>query len=181
MNRTLATTLSTPDGPFTLLAGDAGLLASGWTGDVADLLALVHPTLRPDPADVRELAGARADHEIAGAALAVDAYYSGELDAPSGIRVVQHSGPFRMDAWDALRDVAPGTQLTYTGYAALAGRPLAIRAAAAACAMNAAALFVPCHRILRTDGSLGGFRYGLEIKQRLLAREGMPEVTNTLF
>lgn len=181
MNRAFAMTLSTPDGVFTLLAGEEGLLASGWTSDFTDLLGLVHPTLRPDPANVRELTDSPAGHEISAAALAVDAYYSGDLDAPSSIRVVQRSGPFRMDAWDALRAVAPGTQLTYTEYAVLAGRPRAVRAAAAACAMNAAALFVPCHRILRADGSLGGFRYGLETKQRLLDREGMPEPPDTVF
>ena len=83
----------------------------------------------------------------------------------------QVSGEFRMQAWDALRAVAPGEAITYTQYAARAGRPLAVRAAAGACAMNAAALFVPCHRIVRTDGSLGGFRYGLPIKRSLLDRE----------
>ena len=51
------------------------------------------------------------------------------------------------------------------------GRPGAIRAAAAACARNAVALFVPCHRIIRTDGALGGFRYGLEVKRVLRAHE----------
>lgn len=181
MSHTLTTTIPTPDGLFTLVANDSGLLASGWTDDVASLLALVHPTLRPDPADVRAFAAGRTDHEIASAARAVDAYYAGELAAPGDITVVQQSGPFRMDAWAALRTVAPGTQLTYTEYAALSGRPAAVRAAAAACAMNAAALFVPCHRILRTDGSLGGFRYGLEIKQRLLKREGSPGELGTLF
>ena len=70
-----------------------------------------------------------------------------------------------------LREVKEGERLTYSEYAARAGRPAAVRAAAGACAMNAAALFVPCHRILRTDGTLGGFRYGLPIKESLLARE----------
>ncbi|MFP5311092.1 MAG: methylated-DNA--[protein]-cysteine S-methyltransferase, partial [Actinomycetes bacterium] len=51
------------------------------------------------------------------------------------------------------------------------GNPRAVRAAASACAFNAAALFVPCHRVIRTDGSLGGFRWGLRIKESLLARE----------
>jgi methylated-DNA-[protein]-cysteine S-methyltransferase len=61
--------------------------------------------------------------------------------------------------------------VTYTGFAALAGRPLAVRAAAAACARNAAAPFVPCHRVLRTDGTLGGYRWGLPVKRRLLDHE----------
>ena len=61
--------------------------------------------------------------------------------------------------------------VTYTEFAALAGRPAAVRAAAQACARNAAALFVPCHRVLRTDGSLGGFRWGLPVKRWLLDHE----------
>ena len=61
--------------------------------------------------------------------------------------------------------------MTYTGFAELAGRPRAVRAAAAACARNAAALFVPCHRVLRTDGGLGGFRWGLDVKKWLLGHE----------
>ncbi|MEU4712555.1 MGMT family protein, partial [Micromonospora purpureochromogenes] len=50
-------------------------------------------------------------------------------------------------------------------------RPAAVRAAAAACARNAAALFVPCHRVLRTDGTLGGYRWGLDVKEWLLGHE----------
>jgi methylated-DNA-[protein]-cysteine S-methyltransferase len=46
-----------------------------------------------------------------------------------------------------------------------------VRAAASACARNAAALFVPCHRVLRTDGTLGGFRWGVDVKRKLLAHE----------
>ncbi len=85
--------------------------------------------------------------------------------------MLQKSGPFRGHAWDMLRTVAPGHPVTYTEYAALSGNAKAVRAAASACAFNAAALFVPCHRVIRTDGSLGGFRWGLAIKESLLARE----------
>jgi methylated-DNA-[protein]-cysteine S-methyltransferase len=80
---------------------------------------------------------------------------------------------FLAGAWKALRDVRPGEPVTYTELAARTGNPAAIRAAAQACARNAAGLFVPCHRVIRTDGSLGGFRWGLEVKQWLLAHESM--------
>ena len=66
-----------------------------------------------------------------------------------------------------------GQIVTYREFAERAGRPAAIRAAASACGRNAAALFVPCHRIVRTDGSLGGYRYGLDIKRWLRAHEGI--------
>jgi methylated-DNA-[protein]-cysteine S-methyltransferase len=87
------------------------------------------------------------------------------------VPVLQKSGPFRSHAWDVLRTVAPGHPVTYTEYAELSGNAKAVRAAASACAFNAAALFVPCHRVVRTDGSLGGFRWGLAVKERLLDRE----------
>ena len=83
-------------------------------------------------------------------------------------------------AWNVLRDVQPGEPVTYTEFAALAGRPAAVRAAAQACARNAAALFVPCHRVLRTDGSLGGFRWGLDVKRWLLGHERRLPVTPRL-
>ncbi|SDR78577.1 methylated-DNA-[protein]-cysteine S-methyltransferase [Paraoerskovia marina] len=163
-----ACTLDTPDGPFSVVTrADGAVLASGWTDDVGSLVALIHPTLRP--AEVRP---AREDDPAVGHAVsAVRAYYAGDIAAPGRVAVVQVSGPFREAAWETLRDVEPGAPVTYTEYAERSGRPAAVRAAAGACAMNAAALFVPCHRVLRSDGSLGGFRYGLAIKESLLARE----------
>jgi methylated-DNA-[protein]-cysteine S-methyltransferase len=101
----------------------------------------------------------------------VRAYYAGEVAAVGQVAVRQRSGPYRQHAWEVLRDVPAGDQVTYTEYAHRTGRPAAVRAAAGACARNAAALFVPCHRVLRSDGTLGGFRYGLPIKESLLARE----------
>lgn len=166
-----ATTLTTPDGPFSILAADDAVLASGWTEDLAALLALVHPTLRGPGRTDPPAPSSAPEGVLEEAAAAVAAYYDGDHDAPGRVPVRQASGPFRAHAWDVLRKVKAGERLTYTQYATRAGRPAAVRAAAGACAMNAAALFVPCHRILRTDGSLGGFRYGLPVKQSLLTRE----------
>ncbi len=177
--RALTTTVTTPDGSFSLLLADGSILASGWTDDVAALAALVHPTLRPD--EIVEMHPAAREPHVIRAVEAVTGYYDGDLAAPGTITVLQHSGGFRMRAWDALRQVAPGERITYTEYAQRAGQPAAVRAAAAACAMNAAALFVPCHRVLRSDGGLGGFRYGLAVKQRLLERETDSEPAPMLF
>lgn len=155
-------TLDTPLGPFTaVVAADGAVLASGWTDDPAALLPLVHPALRPEP-----------EHgDLGPVADAVRRYHDGELSAVDGIAVRQRSGAFLEHAWDVLRAVPPGAPVTYTEYAAKAGRPAAVRAAASACARNAAALFVPCHRVLRLDGTLGGFRWGLDVKRRLLDHE----------
>ncbi|WP_245569712.1 methylated-DNA--[protein]-cysteine S-methyltransferase [Gordonia shandongensis] len=102
---------------------------------------------------------------------AVEAYYDGAHDAPAAVDVRQSSGPFVEAAWAALRTVPPGAPVTYGQLAALAGDPAAARGAAQCCVRNVAALFVPCHRVHRADGSLGGFRYGLDLKQRLRDRE----------
>ena len=67
--------------------------------------------------------------------------------------------------------IQPGDPVTYTEFATLTGRPGAVRPAATACARNAAALFVPCHRVLRSDGSLGGYRWGLAAKKWLIGHE----------
>jgi methylated-DNA-[protein]-cysteine S-methyltransferase len=93
------------------------------------------------------------------------------LSAIDDVVVRQRSGAFLEHAWDVLRSVPAGAPISYTEYAAKSGRPAAIRGAASACARNAAALFVPCHRVLRSDGTLGGFRWGLAVKRRLLAHE----------
>jgi methylated-DNA-[protein]-cysteine S-methyltransferase len=155
-------------GPFGYLwteHDDAGpvIVGSGWTTDPVELTALVHPSLR--------VGAARGDGGSKIIDDAVTAYSDGDVTAIDGIAVQMRSGPFIEAAWQALRRTPPGGRVTYTDLAAGAGRPTAIRAAAAACAGNAAALFVPCHRIIRRDGGLGGFRYGLEIKRRLLAHE----------
>lgn len=172
MNPITAASCQTPDGVFTILTDESAVLASGWTDDAEELLGLIHPSLRGPLENAQAERGTASQPEVLTHALqAVKAYYDGDHAAIAEVPVSQRSGPFRQGAWDVLRGVAPGSALTYTEYAAQAGSPGAVRAAASACAMNAAALFVPCHRVLRTDGSLGGFRYGLELKQSLLARE----------
>ncbi|GAC66516.1 methylated-DNA--[protein]-cysteine S-methyltransferase [Gordonia soli] len=161
-------TVSTPSGPFTAVVDeDSVVLASGWTDDPDYLVALVHPTLRPGSLEQIASLGEITD--------AVIAYYDGDLTAIDDVAVRQQSGDFLVHAWDVLRTVPAGEPVSYTQFAERAGRPAAVRGAASACARNAAALFVPCHRVLRGDGGLGGFRYGLEVKRHLLAHES-PQV-----
>ncbi|AYF78621.1 methylated-DNA--[protein]-cysteine S-methyltransferase [Nocardia yunnanensis] len=157
-------TVPTPAGPFTALVdGDGAVLASGWIADPEALRALVHPSIRP--------AVLRARDELGPVTRAVTAYHEGDLTVIDAVTVRQVSGPFLTQAWEILRKVPAGDPITYTEFAVVSGRPAATRAAANACARNAAALFVPCHRVLRTDGTLGGFRYGLPIKRWLLDHE----------
>ncbi|MEU7764420.1 methylated-DNA--[protein]-cysteine S-methyltransferase [Nocardia sp. NPDC049190] len=154
----------TPIGPFTTLVdADGAVLAAGWTADAVNLQGLIHPVLRP--------ATLRQRSSLGSVTSAVIAYHAGDVTAIDSIPVRQRSGEFLMHAWDVLRKVPAGSPLSYTEFAAISGRPNATRAAANACARNAAALFVPCHRIFRVGGALGGFRWGLPIKRWLLDHE----------
>jgi methylated-DNA-[protein]-cysteine S-methyltransferase len=161
-----AVTVATPDGPFTVIAERAAVIASGWTDDSTLLFGLAG--LREDAV---RLEWVDAPSVAAEAVAAVAAFYAGDLDAPSRTPVRQRTGDFHRRVREALRATRPGDRLTYAELAARAGNPAAARAAAATCARNATALFVPCHRVLRTGGALGGFRYGLDVKRALLDRE----------
>jgi len=78
---------------------------------------------------------------------------------------------FQQRVWRALRDIPAGTTTTYSEIAKRIGAPRAVRAVGTACGRNPVAVAVPCHRVLREDGALGGYRWGLERKKTLLARE----------
>lgn len=155
-------TLDTSDGPFTILVDDSQrVLSSGWTDDQSAIIGRLTTRNRP---------GAISEGETDAAAAAL-AYYAGDLSAIDAVAVAQTGTALQLAGWAALRAIAPGEPLTYTSFAAQLGNPRAVRAAASICARNAPALFVPCHRVLRTDGTLGGFAWGLPVKESLLARE----------
>jgi methylated-DNA-[protein]-cysteine S-methyltransferase len=160
-------TVATPPGPFTVIVGtdDDGrdvVLASGWTADIADLLPVIHPTLRPAESERVD------DLPVLDV---VEKFFAGDVSAIDEVAVRQRSGPFLQQAWEVLRTVPAGHPDTYAAFAARCGRPAAVRAAANACARNAAALFVPCHRVLGAGGGLGGFRWGTPVKRWLLDHE----------
>lgn len=78
---------------------------------------------------------------------------------------------FQKKVWDALMKIPTGQTRSYADVAAQLGAPRAARAVASACAHNRVAVVVPCHRVVRGDGSLGGYRWGLPLKERILDRE----------
>ncbi len=78
---------------------------------------------------------------------------------------------FQMAVWKQLRTIPPGETRSYADIARALGRPKAVRAVGAANGANRIAVLIPCHRVLRSDGSLGGYAYGLHIKNMLLKRE----------
>lgn len=98
------------------------------------------------------------------------AHLSGQrphLDLPLDVQATA----FQQRVWEELRRIPYGETRSYTQVAEAIGRPTAVRAVARACATNPAAVVTPCHRVLRSDGSLGGYRWGLQRKQALLEHE----------
>ncbi|MBK9620629.1 MAG: bifunctional DNA-binding transcriptional regulator/O6-methylguanine-DNA methyltransferase Ada [Candidatus Obscuribacter sp.] len=89
------------------------------------------------------------------------------LDLPLDVR----GTAFQQRVWQALREIPPGTTVSYTDVANKIGSPQSVRAVATACAANAIAIAIPCHRVVRSDGSISGYRWGVERKRELLKRE----------
>ena len=99
-------------------------------------------------------------------------YFAGDINALNGISVRQPGAQFSQAAWKAMRKVKAGKTISYADLADRSGSKAAVRAAGSACAKNAIALVVPCHRIVKTGGSLGNYAYGLNKKEWLLRHEG---------
>jgi AraC family transcriptional regulator of adaptative response/methylated-DNA-[protein]-cysteine methyltransferase len=89
------------------------------------------------------------------------------LDLPLDIR----GTAFQQRVWKALREIPVGETASYATIAKKIGLPRSVRAVAQACAANSLAVAIPCHRVVRTNGSLSGYRWGVERKRTLLERE----------
>ncbi|GAA3510329.1 methylated-DNA--[protein]-cysteine S-methyltransferase [Georgenia daeguensis] len=157
-------TLESPVGELLLAATPAGLLRVAFDVEghdaVLDRIALtVSPRILHAP------------HRLDVVAHELDEYFAGRrrsFDVPLDLRL---TAGFRREVLDHLTDVAYGRTVTYTELATASGRPRAVRAAATACATNPVPLVVPCHRVLRADGTLGGYLGGLDAKRTLLELE----------
>jgi methylated-DNA-[protein]-cysteine S-methyltransferase len=112
----------------------------------------------------------RAPARLDRAATELEEYFTGRrdhFDVPLDLRTT----PFRARVLSVLATVGYGHTLSYTDLAAAVGSPRAVRAVGSACATNPLPLLLPCHRVIRSDGSLGGYRGGHSAKQHLLALE----------
>jgi len=113
------------------------------------------------------------DKRLAGVSDDVNSWLDGNLTAFNKLKVRQPGGPFMQSCWSELRKVKGGTVITYAELAAEAGRPRAVRAAGTACATNLIAPIIPCHRVIKTGGSLGNYGFGIDLKAALLKHEGV--------
>lgn len=157
------TTLPTAAAPLTLIAFGDALVASGFTADAGSLAMRLPQRLRG-----LEL---RYTNDLGAIAKAHEAYLDGDLEALDGIELDLGGTPGQQRLWHALRDVAPATTVTYSELASRAGNAAAVRAAGSACARNLIAPAIPCHRVIRADGGMGGYFYGLDVKRWLLDHE----------
>jgi methylated-DNA-[protein]-cysteine S-methyltransferase len=163
------TTVPTPVGPFTLLVDGGGVCAAGFTDRPETLQRRLDPR--------RRAARTRPAADPYTVASRVLAYLAGEVEALDELAVDQPGDPSRQAAWQALRSVPAGQTVSYRQLGALADLadpatdPLGAQAAGAACAGNHVAVIVPCHRVLRADGRLGGYGWGVHRKVWLLDHE----------
>jgi AraC family transcriptional regulator, regulatory protein of adaptative response / methylated-DNA-[protein]-cysteine methyltransferase len=118
----------------------------------------------------------RAEIHVAGSTIhdwirAIVRGLEGDARGKSNIPVDAIGTAFQWRVWNALQQIPRGTTLSYSDVAKRIGQPSAVRAVARACATNPVALVIPCHRVVREDGDLGGYRWGVERKRALLESE----------
>lgn len=161
------TVTDTVAGPLLLAATDRGLCAAWFGPDEARLgraLAGEYPraVLHRDDRSLAEMAKSVERHLAEGAPL-------------SGMPLDVGGTPFARAVWNGLRAIPYGKTRTYAEVARLIGHPGAARAVGSACAANPVAVVIPCHRVVRADGSGGGYRWGKDRKRALLAHEARGE------
>lgn len=100
----------------------------------------------------------------------INRHLEGESSLPE-LKLDAWGTPFQQQVWNALLTIPPGETRTYRQVAHMIGRPNAMRAVAGACGANPVALFIPCHRVIRSDGGFAGYRWGVDRKRRLLEIE----------
>lgn len=164
------TTLATPLGTLLVAATARGLCAVT-LGDDEDALAA--ELAREFPAATRTRVDEGADEFLAGVvarvarSLGMRGAAANDSPLPADLRATA----FQWQVWQALTRIPRGETRSYADIAREIGRPTAFRAVARACASNKLALIVPCHRVVRDDGSLGGYRWGVPRKEQLLTME----------
>lgn len=160
------TTTDSPFGPLLLAQSKRGLVRVGLPNQdpdalLAELAERVSPRVLEAPAELDE-----ARREL-------DLYFDGKLDRFELPLDWSLSGGFRLRVLRAINRIPYGQTRSYTEMARKAGNERAVRAAGTACGSNPIPLVVPCHRVLRTGGALGGYGGGLPMKQALLELEGV--------
>jgi methylated-DNA-[protein]-cysteine S-methyltransferase len=157
-------TVDSPLGPLLLAVTPAGLVRVAFEGEGHDdVLARLAVEISP-----RIL---RSPGQLDGIARQLDEYFAGRRRSFEVAVDLQLAHGFRRDVLDHLRAIPFGTTQSYGVVAAATGRPKAVRAVGTACGHNPVPLVVPCHRVVRSDGTIGQYRGGIDAKRLLLALE----------
>lgn len=157
------TAIATPFGQLTLAASARGIAFAAFGPDALGELAAEFPA-----ATVRE--ATPDEGPLAAWAVALIEHLSGRAPDPR-LPLDIRGTAFQHLVWGFLQKIPSGETRSYAEVASAAGRPAAVRAAASACGANRISLLIPCHRVIRGDGGLGGYRWGLDIKRSLIAAE----------
>ena len=157
-------TVDSPVGRLLLVATERGLLRVAYESEHHDVVLQhlgerISPRILEDPARLDAIS-----REL-------DQYFAGRLRTFTAPLDRQLSSGFRRTVLEHLTDIAYGHTASYAAVAELAGNPRAVRAVGTACATNPLPVVVPCHRVLRSDGTLGGYLGGSDAKRTLLALE----------
>lgn len=160
-------------GPLLMAATDRGLCFVHFGDEAAGLLQRLRDEY--PQADLQPMPDA-ARPQFAAWMAALTAHLRGDgASAPAASLALDLRGTaFQMKVWDYLLRIPSGELRSYTEVAAAIGHPSAVRAVASACAANRVGVLVPCHRVIRGDGGLGGYRWGLERKRALIDIERRP-------
>jgi len=162
------TALGTPLGPATLVFDQTGTLrAFDWVTHEDRLQRLLRRHY-----GVRPLTPATAPEALS---VAFEQYFSGQIDALTGVAWATAGTSFQQKVWRALCEIPPGRTESYGELAARIGHPRAVRAVGLANGSNPVGLVVPCHRVIGANGRLTGYGGGLERKLWLLRHEGVDE------
>jgi methylated-DNA-[protein]-cysteine S-methyltransferase len=160
------TILASPIGPLDLTVVDGAVARLAFVDDPA---GAARPTGSAGEAGV---VGERPrEPGTAAVVAALEAYFAGRIDALDEIPVASVGTPFQHAVWAALRRIQPGTTVSYAQLATAVERPRAVRAVGQANGRNPVAVIVPCHRVVRHDGTIGGYAGGLDRKRWLLDHE----------
>jgi AraC family transcriptional regulator of adaptative response/methylated-DNA-[protein]-cysteine methyltransferase len=173
----------TAGAPQHLLVWSMGESSVGWLTCVAGprgICLLLHDDDQPNERDLAERIHAEFPHAV------IERDDAAMLDVMKALRLIAEGKQapelpidvtgtaFQARVWAALREIPFGETRSYAEIAEEIGEPGAIRAVGSACGANRVPLTIPCHRVIRTDGSLGGFGWGLEVKESLLSAEAPP-------
>ena len=157
------TNIESPIGEITLVARDGVLLLLEFT----DAEGRIERALQKRFGDVQFV---NTENPF-GLSSKINAYFSGDLTSIDNIQTDGGGTEFQQRVWAELRRIPAGETRSYAQIAAAVGSPNAVRAAGSANGANNVAVLIPCHRVIRSDGSMGGYAYGLDRKEKLLKLE----------